>query len=327
MTLSLGRREFIVSAAACAAPSVWAQASAANYPAQPVRMIVPFPPGGGSDTQARLIGERLAAVWKQPVNIENISGAGGAVAASAVTRAKPDGYTIFFATHPILAISQFMTKKLPYDPERDFIPLIKLADFPLVLLVPENSPYRTLADLVAAAKAKPGTLNFGSGGIGTTQHLAGELLEDRAGLDLTHVPFRGNAQTTTALIANEIQMYFDSVPQARSLARGGRVRGLAVTAAKRLPSWPELPTVAESLPGFEVSLAYGLLAPAGTPAPLVAAINDAANRALRDPGYAGRLASEGAAIEGGRPQDFTDFLSRERTKWGPLIKRLDIQAD
>ena len=304
-----------------------AQTDASAWPTHPVKLVVPFPAGGGADTQARMIAERLSQEWTQPVTPENVSGAGGAVAANAVARSKPDGQTLFFATHPILAISPFMTKKLPYDPVKDFTPVIKLIEAPLVLLVPVASPVRTVADLVRLAKEKPGSINFGSGGIGTTQHLAGELLKLGADIDMTHVPYRGNAQTAAALITNEIQMHFDGVPSAVAQIKGGRVRGIAVTSKKRLTSVPELPTLSETLPDFEVSLAYGLLVPAGTPADVVAKINRSANAAIREAAYTKRISGEGATIEGGTPKEFADFLARERAKWGPLIKRLNIEAE
>lgn len=317
----------LLAVAALMPAAAVAQGNASSWPASPVKLVVPFPPGGGSDMQARMIAERLAHEWKQPVTVDNVSGAGGAVAANAVARSRPDGQTIFFATHPILAISPYMSKKLPYDPVKDFTPVIKLVEAPLVLLVPAASPVRSVADLVRLAKDKPGTLNFGSGGMGTTQHLAGELLKLRGDVELTHVPYRGNAQTTTALIANEIQLQFDGVPSAIAQIKGGRVRGIAVTSAKRLASLPDLPTVSETLRGFEVTLAYGLLVPAGTPADVVARINRSANTAIREPAYASRIAAEGAALQGGSPQDFTEFLAQERTKWGALVKRLNIQLD
>lgn len=189
------------------------------FPSRPVRLVVPFPPGGGSDMQARLLADKLRQVWTQPVVVENIAGAGGGVASSAVARAKPDGHTILFATHPMIAINPLLYKKLPYE-AKDFTPVVKLMDAPLVLLVPSGSPFRTLPGLIKAAKEKPGAINYGSGGLGTTQHLTGEMLKVKAGIDLTLIPYKGNAQTNTALIANEIQLFFDSAPSAAARAQG-----------------------------------------------------------------------------------------------------------
>jgi len=309
-----------------ASPAVLAQADAA-YPTGPVRMVIPFPPGGGADAQARQFSERLSNIWKAPVNADNVSGAGGSIAASAVARSRPDGQTIFFATHPIMAVNPFMIKKLPYDPVADFIPVAKLLDTPLVLLVPTASPIRSTADLVRIAKEKPGALNFGSGGIGTSQHLAGELFKQRAGVDLTHVPYRGNAQTTTALIANDIQLQFDNAPSAAAQVKGGRLRAVAVTSKQRISAFPDLPTIAETLPNFEVALAYGIFVPANTPQAIVARINRDTNQVLREPAFANRVAAEGGSIDNGTPQDFADYLNRERATWGPLLKRLNLQLD
>jgi len=310
-----------------AAPAVHAQADAPFAPSGPVRMVIPFPPGGGADNQARLFSERLSQLWKSPVTPDNISGAGGSIAASAVARAKPDGQTIFFATHPIMAVNPFMIKKLPYDPVADFIPVAKLLDTPLVLLVNTASPIRTLADVVRIAKEKPGSLNFGSGGIGTSQHLAGELFKQRAGIDITHVPYRGNAQTTNALMAGDIQLQFDNAPSAVAQIKGGRLRAVVVTSKQRLAALPDLPTVAETFPNFEVALAYGIFVPAHTPADIVARINRDANRVMREPAFAARVAAEGGSPDNGTPQDFADYLNRERNTWGPLLKRLNLQLE
>ncbi len=296
------------------------------FPSRPVRLVVPFPPGGGSDMQARLLADKLRQVWTQPVVVENIAGAGGGVASAAVARAKPDGHTILFATHPMIAINPLLYKKLPYE-ARDFTPVVKLMDAPLVLLVPAASPFRTLSDLIKAAKEKPGAINYGSGGLGTTQHLTGEMLKTKAGIDLTLIPYKGNAQTNTALIANEIQLFFDSAPSAAAQVKGGRVRAIAVTGRKRLALLPNIPTVAETLPGFESSLAYGLLVPDGTPAPIVATINRDVNRVLQSAEYGAQLKNEGTTVEGGTPEQFADFLTQERERWSELVKRLNLKLD
>jgi tripartite-type tricarboxylate transporter receptor subunit TctC len=288
-------------------------------------MVVPFPPGGGADAQARNLAERLAQRWKQPVVIDNVSGAGGAVAANKVARSRPDGLTIFFLTHPILSINPLLASNLPYDPVKDFAPIIRLLSAPLVLMVPADSPIRSVSDLVRTAKEKPGVLNFGSGGLGTTQHLAAELLQSSAGVSMTHVPYRGNAQTITALVSNEIQLFFDGVPSASNQMKGGRVRGVAVTSEQRLAGLPELPTVAETLPGFEVTLAYGLAAPAGTPSELIARINADCAAVIREASFMERAARDGATVHGGSAAEFADFLASERRKWGEVARRLNQQ--
>lgn len=302
------------------------QPEAAPYPARQVRLVVPFPPGGGSDMQARLLADRLRQRWNQPVVVENVAGAGGGIAAATVARAKPDGHTILFATHPMLAVNPFVYKKLPYQ-VADFTPVVKLIETPLVLLVPASSPFQTVADLVQAARQAPGTLHYGSGGVGTTQHLTAELLKQRASIDLTLVPYKGNAQTTTALLANEIQMFFDGVPSATAQMKGGRVRGIAVSSRTRVATLPQVPALSETLPEFNSTLAYGLLVPAGTPQPVVAALNREVNAVLKEPQYVARMTAEGATIEGGTPAQFAEFLERERALWRELTKRLDLQLD
>ncbi len=322
------RRLCIAAAAAGALPSaLLAQTDAGAFPGTTVRMVVPFPPGGGADAQARNLAERLAQRWKQPVVIDNVSGAGGAVAANKVARSKPDGLTIFFLTHPILSINPLLASNLPYDPVKDFAPIIRLISAPLVLMVPADSAVRSVSDLIRVAKEKPGVLNFGSGGLGTTQHLAAELLQASAGISMTHVPYRGNAQTITALVSNEIQLFFDGVPSASNQMKGGRVRGVAVTSEKRLEGLPDLPTVAETLPGFEVTLAYGLAAPAGTPADLIARINADCAAVIREAAYAERAARDGAAVHGGSPAEFGEFLATERRKWVEVARRINQQKN
>ncbi|MDR6860916.1 tripartite tricarboxylate transporter substrate binding protein [Variovorax guangxiensis] len=303
-----------------------AQTEVQAFPSRPVRLVVPFPPGGGSDMQARLLADKLRQVWTQPVVVENVAGAGGGLASSAVARSKPDGHTILFATHPMIAINPLIYKTLPYE-AKDFTPVVKLIDTSLVLLVPAASPFKTLPDLIKAAKERPGAINYGSGGLGTTQHLTGEMLKDKAGIDLTLIPYKGNAQTTTALIANEIQLFFDSAPSAAAQVKGGRVRAIAVTGRNRLALLPNIPTVAETLPGFESSLAYGLLAPDGTPMPVVAAINSAVNRVLQSADYSTQVRNEGATVEGGTPEQFGEFLAKEHARWRELVKRLNLKLD
>ncbi|GAA4343276.1 tripartite tricarboxylate transporter substrate binding protein [Pigmentiphaga soli] len=326
-TFALLRGGLAVLAATAALALPAAAAQAEGFPARQVRLVVPFPPGGGSDTQARLLAERLGQLWKQTVVVDNVSGAGGGLAAANVAHARPDGYSVLFATHPMLAMYPFLYEKLPYDPVKDFAPVVSLLEGPLVLLVPASSPIRSVNDLIQAAKDKPGTINFGSGGVGTTQHLTGELLKETAGIKLTHVPYRGDGQSMTALISNEIQLLFASVSSATAQIKGGRVRGIAITDSKRAPSLPDIPTMAETIPGFQSTLVYGLLVPKDTPADIVDAINRAANQVLQDPAYARRVQADGVNVRGGTPEDFDRFLASERNKWGSLLKRLDIKMD
>lgn len=304
--------------------TVIAQTNQSTFPNKQVRLVVPFPAGGGSDNQARNIADQLSRLWNQTVVVENITGAGGNIAASSVVKSKADGYTIFFATHPILVVNPFIYKNLTYDTKTDLIPVIKMLETHLVLLVSSSSPYKSLSDVIKVAKENPELINFGSGGIGTTQHLSGELLNQKAHIKMTHIPFRGNAQTTVALLGNQITLYFDSIPSAMALIKSGKVRGLAVTSRERLPNFPELPTVAETLPGFESILAYGLLVPKGTPSYIVDYLNQTFNKILKDTDYRLKATNEGAVIVGGSALKFSEFLSAERIKWAEVIKNLNI---
>jgi len=302
-------------------------AQAQTFPNKQVRMVVPFPPGGSSDRIARILSERLSQQWGQPVVSENINGAGGNLAAANVARSRADGYSILFATHPIIAINPLLYGKLPYNPSEDFIPVVKLMQSPLVLLVQASSPIRSIPDLIKIAKDNPNSINFGSGGIGTTQHLTGEMLKQTAGINITHIPYKGNGQTDTALIAGDIQMFFDNVQSAKGQILGGRVRGVAISSNARLASMPDLPTVKETLPGFESTLAYGLLVPKGTPAAIVSQINQSVNKVLFDPALSLGFTGEGATIEGGSPEKFTEFLASENKKWGQILAQLKLKLD
>jgi tripartite-type tricarboxylate transporter receptor subunit TctC len=301
-------------------------AAAQDYPSRPVRIVVPFPPGGGADLNARVFADRLSKLWNQQALVENMSGAGGGIAAVNVARSKPDGYTVFFATHPIFAINPFMYDKLAYDPDADFSPVIKLSEAPLVLLVPASSGVRSVSDLIRLAKEKPGAINFGSGGVGTSQHLTAELFKATAGIEITHVPYRGTAPASVALLGNEIQMHFDSVGSALTQAKTGRVRAIAITGQKRLPTAPDLPTMSETLNGFESTLAYTFFVPAGTPQKIVSVLNRDANKVVQEPKLRKQMEDEGIILQGGTPEQLKAYLASERRKWGELLKRLNIKA-
>jgi tripartite-type tricarboxylate transporter receptor subunit TctC len=290
-------------------------ALAQNYPTRGVRIVIPFDPGGGSDLHARTLANELGKVWKTPL-----------IAAGAVARSKPDGYTIFFATHPIMAINPALYEKLNYDPEADFIPVIKLGETALMALVSANSGINTIADLIKLAKDKPGTLNFGSGGMGTTQHLSAELFKAAAGIDIVHVPFKGGAPANMAMMAGQIHLQFDSFFPGMVLMRAGKIRGIAVTGKKRQAQLPDMPTVGETLKGYESVLGYGILVPAGTPAPIVTALNRDINKVLADPAYKKEMTDRGIDLDGGTPEEFKAWLGVERKKWSDLIKRMGIKA-
>ena len=325
-TLNYSARRILAPVATALAIAT-AVAGAQDYPARPVRIVVPFPAGGGSDLIARSLAQRLSGLWAQQVVIENISGAGGGVAATNVARSRPNGETIFFATHPIFAINPFIYDKLSYDPDTDFIPVVKVSESHNILLVNAASSIYSVADLIRIAREKPRSINFGSGGMGTTQHLTAELFKAAANIEITHIPYRGTAPAATALMANEIQMHFDTTASAMGQMRNGRLRGLAITSLNRLPALPDLPTMSESgFNGFEATLAYGLLVPAGTPPAFVAAINRDANKVLQDAAYRKEMQDQGLDLQGGTPEQFKTFLLNERRKWGELLNRLNIKA-
>ena len=297
---------------------------ARGYPARNVRMVVPFAPGGGSDLHARTLAHALSKGWNRSVVIENVGGAGGGVAANRVARAEPDGHTIFFATHPILAINPSLYKKLAYDPDNDFAPVTKLGETPLMLLVSASSNIKSVPELIKLAKEKPRSLNFGSGGPGTTQHLSAELFRHMAEIELVHVPFKGGALANAALMAGEIHLQFDSAYPGMIAMKVGKMRGLAVTSRNRLPMLPDLPALTEILPGYESVLGYGILVPKATPGTTVATLNRDIHAVLSDPAYKQEMASRAIQLDAGTPSQFGSWLAAERKKWGGLIQRLGL---
>jgi tripartite-type tricarboxylate transporter receptor subunit TctC len=301
--------------------------SAQEFPVKTVRVIAPFPAGGGTDINVRRLSDRLSKIWKQPVIVENIAGGAGNSAAVTVALSQPDGYVLFFASLAIFAVNPVLYDKLPFDPDRDFAPVVLVSDTPHVLLVNSTFPATTVSELIALAKARPGRLNFGSGGQGTSLHLAGELLKTLAGIDLTHIPYKGTTPAVTAMIGNEIQMLFDSASSAIGHIRGGRVRGLAIASVARIVGLPEVPTFEESgIPGFYSGVGNGILVRAGTPAVVVSALNRSINAALNDPEYKKQMADIGVNLAGGTPEQLRSYIAAERKKWTSIIQKQGIKA-
>jgi len=294
-------------------------AAAAAYPARPIRIVVASAPGSGPDIVTRLIGRKLAETWQQQIIADNRTGAGGNVGAEIVAHAVPDGYTLLMATasQPIGAA---LYAKLNYDLTRDFVPVSLVASTPFVLVVNPAVPANSVAELIALAKAKPGFLRYGSGGSGTPPHLCAEILKSSAGLDIVHVPYKGVTPALTDLLGGQVQFVFSVVPSALPLIQTNKLRALGVTSAKRTSLAPELPTIAESLPGFEVIGWYGLLAPTGTPADVVARLNAAVIAALKNPELRERFVALGADPLGTTPQVFAQFIQNELSKWGKAVK-------
>ena len=303
-------------------------AHAQDYPAKPVRWVVPFPAGGPLDIVARVIGVRLSETWGQPVIVDNRPGAGGNIGAEVVAKSAPDGYTIVMGALSTHAVNVSLFRKLPYDPVRDFAPVTLISEVPNVLVVNPAVPAKTVAEFIAYARANPGKLNFASGSTGSAGHLAGELFKTMARVDMTHVPYKGAAPAVTDLLAGQVQLMFDNLASALPNIRAGRLRALAVTTKKRSAFVPELPTIAESgLPGFDVSTWFGVMAPAATPRPIVNRLHDGIVRALAQPDVEERLAAMGAEPVGDTPEQFGAFVKSEIAKYAKVVKDSGARVD
>ena len=292
----------------------------ANYPAKPIRLVLPFPPGGSTDIVARLVGQKLAESWGQPVLVDNRPGGGGNVAAEAVARAAPDGYALFQA-NVANAIGATLYPKLNYDLIASFAPVIQLASTPYVLLAHPAVPARTTGELLALAKARPGKLNYASAGSGSATHLSGELLKTMSGADIAHIPYKGTGPALTALLSGEVDLYFATVPAALPLVNANKLRALGVTSARRSPLMPTVPTIAEAgLRGYETSTWHGILAPATTPHEIVVKLNAEIARILTTPEVREKLLGQGLDPVGGTPEQFGAYLKTEIAKWARVVK-------
>jgi len=300
----------------------WSSAARAQqaYPAKPIRLILPFPPGGSTDIVARLIGQKLTESWGQPVLIENRPGAGGNIAAETAARAAPDGYTLF-QVNVANAIGATLYPKLPYDLITSFAPVIQLATTPYVLLAHPTVPAKNTAELIALAKARPGQLNYASAGGGSATHLSGELLKSMAGVNIVHVPYKGTGPAVTALLSGEVDLFFATVPAALPLVETKKLRALGVTSARRSPLMRDVPAIAEAgLKGYETSTWHGILAPAATPADIVVKLNAEIARTLAQPAVRERLVGQGLDPVGGTPEQFGAYLKTEISKWAVVVK-------
>jgi tripartite-type tricarboxylate transporter receptor subunit TctC len=301
----------------------WAQ----EYPTRPIRLIVPYTPGGPADIVARVLGQHLGEALGTAVVIDNRGGANGIIGTEAAAKAAPDGYTLLFGTIQTHGVNPGLVAKLPYDPVKDFIAVAPATTFPFLLAVTPTLPASSVADLIALAKAKPGLLNYSSAGVGTGTHLAGELLKSLAHLDITHVPYKGGGDALTDVIAGRIEMTFVGVPAALPFIRTGKLKALAITGTRRLAELPAIPTVAETLPGFEVSSWNGFFAPAGPPAAIVNRLNDQLAQILRLPDVKERLTTLGAEPMTGTPEQFGRYVREEIAKWGKVVKAAGIKPE
>jgi tripartite-type tricarboxylate transporter receptor subunit TctC len=325
--MKLPRREFLRLAAGTAAvPTVSRFAWAQTYPSRPVRLIVGFAPGGGNDIVARLMGQWLSEHLGQPFVIENRPGAGTNIATEAVVNAAPDGYTLLFVA-PSAAINATLYEKLNFNFIRDIAPIAGIMRIPNVMVVNPSVPAQTVPEFIAYANANPGKVNVASPGIGTSVHLSGELFKMMTGVDMVHVAYKGSAPSLTDLLGGQVQVSFATMPASIEFIRTGRLRALAVTTATRSPALPEVPTVGEFVPGYEVSTWYGICARRGTPAEVVDKLNREINAGLADPTMKARLADLGGITIAGSPDDFGRLIADETEKWGKVIRAANIKPE
>lgn len=302
--------------------------AAEPYPGKQIRFVVPYPPGGPLDTVARLLGQSVALSVKHPVVVENMSGAGGNIGAGAVAKASPDGYTILMGAVATHAINPTLYPSIPYDAQRDFIAVTQVAITPNVLVVNPGVKAESVSQFIALAKSQPGKLNYGSGSTGSAGHLAGELFKSLAGVDMAHIPYKGAAAAMQDLIGGRVDLMFDNLASSLAQVKGGRIRALAVTTAKRSSLAPELPTIAESgLPGFDISTWFGIFVPAGTPRPVVERLHAEFAKALAVPEVREKMLSLGAEPVGNTPEEFTAFVKSEAAKYARLVKASGARVD
>jgi tripartite-type tricarboxylate transporter receptor subunit TctC len=321
------RRMAGICAGAAFAPAVIGLARAQGWPNRHVRLIVPFPAGGGTDIIARILANRLSEIWGQQMVIENKGGAGSNIGAEAVARAEPDGYTLLIGSLPV-AVNRFLYPSLNYDSVTDFAPVTQICTYPNLMIVPNSSPAKSVMEFVAHAKANRGKITFASSGTGTSTHLSGELFKRVTGIEMTHVPYRGVAPALNDVIPGRLDVMFNTMAGVLQHARSGQVRGLAVTSAKRFPTALEFPTVAESgVPGFDVAAWYAFFAPAKTPPEIVNKLSADTVAILREPAVIGAMEKAGVAVVGSTPAELARMLKSEIDLWGPVIKAAGIKSE
>ena len=311
----------LVVSRACAQP-------AAQYPAKPIRMIVTAAAGSGPDITARIVGQKLTAALGQPVIIDDRPGAGGSIAAELAAKAPPDGYTLVMASAGSHAVSPALYPKLSWDPVRDFVPITIVAVAPNILIVHPSLPVKSVRELIALARARPGELSFGSGGSGSTAHLSGELFRTMANIKIVHIPFKGAPSAALGVIGGQVEMALLNLPPTLPQVKSGRLKGLAVTTAKRTGAIPELPTIAEAgVPGYEASTWYGVMAPAGTPSDITGRLYTTIIADLRAEDTRARIAADGGEVVGSTPDEFAAVLKRDLVKWMRVVKDSGARAD
>ncbi len=315
-------RKLLAFALGVLAASAWAQ----SWPQKPVRFIVPFPPGGATDISARLLGEKLTQIWGQQVVIENRGGAGGGVGAAEAARAAPDGYTLFFPAGSVVTANQHIYAKLNYDPEKDFVPITSVVSGPQVVAVPLNSPHKTVKDLIDSARANPGKLTFGHAGIGSQTHLAAENFVNSAKIDAVAVPYKGEGPALAGLVSGEISFTVTNLAATLPHISSGRVRALGVTSRAEAPQLPGVPPVADTLPGFENTGWFGIVAPTGTPREIIQKVYQDTKKALEASDLKARLYAQGLAPVGNTPDEMARAMKEETVLWARVVRERKIEV-
>ena len=323
MTPSITRRLLLGAAMALGL----AGAAAAEFPERQVTLVIPFAAGGSTDVVGRIVADRMSRDLGQQVVVQNVGGAGGSLGAQQVAKADPDGYTILMATVATHALNPLILKQKPYDPVADFAPVSLLVLVPNVLAVNPELPVNSVQELIDLAKKEPGTLAYASSGNGTPLHLSGELFKSMAGVDLTHIPYKGSGPALTDVLGNQVPIIFDNLPSASGHISSGKLRALGVTTAERAPSFPDVPAIAETLPGYETYTWNALFAPAGTPPEAVARLNAAARAAMADPEVVKRMADFSATIVASSPEELAEHVKAEMAKWEPVVRDANVSLD
>jgi tripartite-type tricarboxylate transporter receptor subunit TctC len=318
-------RSFIALAAVVAALG-GTQAQVHDYPNRPITLVVPYAAGGGNDVMARIVGEKMSKTLGQQVVIDNRPGAGGALATRQVAKAAPDGYTLVIGGTGSLAVNPTLLPNVGYDVRKDFAPIGMIGSSAMIVIIHPTIPAKTIPELIALAKQEPGKYTYASAGVGSGIHLGAELFAYMGGIKLVHVPYKGTGPALTDLLGAHVSMYFSSLPSAIGLVKEGKVRALAVTGAKRSDVFPDVPTVAETLPGFEAVLRYGIVAPTGTPRPIIDKLNAALRQALAEPDVIARMARDGTDSVSSTPEEYAADIDREERKWSEVVKRSGATA-
>lgn len=327
MTGPITRRAALRLAAALAATTVLTTAAWAEYPDRPITLVIPFAAGGSTDVVGRIVAERMSAELGQQVVVQNVGGAGGSLGAQQVAAAEPDGYTILMGTVATHALNPLILKQKPYDPVADFAPVSLLVVVPNVLAVNPELPVNTVQELIDLAKKDPGVLSYASSGNGTPLHLSGELFKAMAGVDIAHIPYKGSGPALTDVLGNQVPIIFDNLPSSSGHITSGTLRALGVTTKERAASFPDLPAIAETLPGYETYTWNALFAPAGTPPEAVARLNAAAKVAMADPAVMEQMAGFSATIVASTPEELAAHVAAEAAKWAPVVKDANVQVE